>query len=240
MGKDYNQIYTHHYTCWNTTGECDTVAFIHYANSINSYYVNLVDGEGVNDAVDNMFTNDSVNTYNSLIKETVDFWYKVSLDNYTNYLEDAVYCNDRDIISYGGWQENGGSEVSYEFRFKSYNTTTDLSCTNVTDQFALDNTKAKLTYPVALETFEEIYTLTNNNNSSYYGILVKTSTSYWVNSPYEHNKFISRMRYVNPNGSVNVVDNTDTSNGVRPVVTLANCVAIESGDGSTTNPWIVE
>lgn len=38
------------------------------------------------------------NINSSTIKMFVDNWYKNNLINYTDYLQNAIYCNDRSII----------------------------------------------------------------------------------------------------------------------------------------------
>ncbi len=95
--------------------------------------------------------------------------------NYTDYLEDTIFCNDRSIRSLNGWNPNGGSVSSY-LQFKEYNVTSDLSCANVTDQFSTQNEKAKLTYPVGLMTSPEMNLLGNND-------LRETGEWYWLASP---------------------------------------------------------
>ena len=42
-------------------------------------------------------------------------------------------------------------------QFKNYNLNNDISCANETDQFAVSNIKAKLTYPIALLSADEAY-----------------------------------------------------------------------------------
>jgi hypothetical protein len=155
-------------------------------------------------------------------------------------LEDTVYCNARNITDYGEWNPNGGSTTSdYYIKFKNYTLNNDLSCINETDQFAVSNNKAKLTYPVSLATTEELYTLTNNNSGTYYSTLTNTGTYWWELSP---NYFGSNasVRLVFSNGKVNNFSLADFNYGVRLVVSLNTGAVISSGDGSESNPWIVE
>ena len=108
----------------------------------------------------------------------------------------------------------------------------DLSCINETDQFAVSNNKAKLTYPVALLEAEEIY---NINTSS----LMATGVSYWVFSPINFGNNDASVRRVNAagGGSSNLVN---LALGLRFVVSLNSGTVITGGDGSEESPWIVE
>ncbi len=69
--------------------------------------------------------------------------------------KDAVYCNDRELYS----------ELSYStsdyFLFKSLerlvvNKVPTFNCTNISDAFLVNNTEAKLKYPISLMTADEI------------------------------------------------------------------------------------
>ena len=78
------------------------------------------------------------------------------------------------ITEYGGWQPDGGNTSSnHSLQLKNYNLTSNLKCNNLTDQFALSNNKAKLTYPVALATQEDLYNVTNHTVSQWISHLEK-------------------------------------------------------------------
>ena len=155
-------------------------------------------------------------------------------------LEDTVYCNARNITSLGGWDPNGGSTTSnYNIQFKNYNLTTNLACPNETDQFAVGNSKAKLTYPVSLATTEELYTLTNNNSSTYYNVLTKTGYWWWGLSPYRFYSDSAYVHYVAADGSVRNSNYAGNAGGVRLVVTLSTGAVISSGDGSEESPFVI-
>ncbi len=69
-----------------------------------------------------------------------------------------------------------------------------MVCPNETDQFAVGNNKAKLTYPVALLTDEERY---NINTSS----LVASGNDWWSISPSFFYDYSARLRNVGSSGS---------------------------------------
>ena len=226
LGTSLNN--THHYTCNNTTGSCTKVR---YYFSLN-YYIELEGGKNVQDLLYELLYADDVNKYNSSIKGVIDSWYAQNLSEFTNQFEDVVYCNDRNITSIAGWNPNGGN-YSSRAQFKGYNMTPSLVCQNDTDQFSISNSKAKLTYPIALLRSEE---LANMNEAE----LLKTGRAWLSLSPISYGTS-TVMRNVYLDGTIwpTGVSGVPAS-GVRPVVSLKSEVKLYSGTGSETDPWIVE
>ena len=230
----YAQITGTHYTCWNSSGVCSNISYIYYISSSYAYYIEITDGKGVEDALNEMLSSYDVNKYNSSIKGIIDSWYIQNLSSKTSDLEDTVYCNARNIIELNNWNPDGGSVSNgYSIKFKNYNFTTDLSCPNETDQFAVSNNKAKLTYPVALIGSEEVYNLI-------YSSFAASGIEYWTLSPYFQNASNTGVRSVSGSGGLGSSITTNYPLGSRPVVSLASSSVIESGDGSEANPWVVE
>ena len=232
---------THHYTCNTTSSTCTKVRYYYYYSSgSNNYYIEL-DGEAnIEEAINNMLYNDNVNRYNSSIKGIIDAWYNQNMLIKTNMLEDTVYCNARVMRNQAtnGWNKDGS--LTIYMNFKNYSLTNDLSCTNETDQFAVSNNKAKLTYPVSLATNEELYTLTNNNSSTYYSTLTNTGAYWWGLSPDSFYSGNARVRYVYFSGNVDYYYYAGGSYGVRLVVSLNSGTVITGGDGSKDSPWVIE
>lgn len=218
---------THHYTCNNTTGTCSTVRYYYY----NNYYMEISDGRTIEECLTDMLSVDNVNQTNSTIKTAIDNWYASNLTSYTSKLEDTIFCNDRSISNLGGWNPNGGS-TSTSLEFKNDSTNNDLSCTNTTDKFSLANSKAQLTYPVALLTYPEIILLNNNN-------IRKTGQYYWLASPSYFYSINASERgvYTMGNESTSYVAYTI---GVRPAVSLTPGTIYASGSGSKSDPYVVE
>jgi hypothetical protein len=50
------------------------------------YYLTLSNGNNINDKLNTLLNNDNVNEKGSIIKLTIDDWYKRNLLNYTDYL----------------------------------------------------------------------------------------------------------------------------------------------------------
>ena len=97
----------YHYTCLSADNTCNSVYYINYFQSSSTvYYLTLSNGADIESAKNEMFTN----TTNSTIKTVIDNWYSENIAEYTDYLEDTVWCNDRSIYSgsLGGKDFNAG------------------------------------------------------------------------------------------------------------------------------------
>ena len=193
------------------------------------YYINITDGKSIVDIVDEMLYDDNVNTTNSTIKSGVDEWYKHYLLDYSDYLEDIIFCNDRSQSnsSTNGWNLNGGN-TSTNMNFYGVS---DLSCPNDTDQFSIGNNKAKLDYPVGLMSYREMNLLNNNK-------ALATGQYYWLASP----SYFSNGAYgysVNSNGAISMYGIYNRT-GVRPAVSLVPSTLYSDGDGSMESPYVVK
>ena len=239
------QVKNYHYTCWNSTGECRNIAYVYYTNETVAYYIILSNGKNVSDALNDMLTNDNVNKYNSSIKGIIDAWYSQEFSNYTDYLEDTVFCNSRDIADIGGWNPNGGETHQTNLKFKNhsvtnYNGISNLACTNIKDQLSVSNNKAKLKYPVGLMAEEERYILSPSTSLESPNLaLLKTNTHWWVLSPRTFNEMDLYNNNVNEKGNKSNYSSFYPS-GARPVISIKPSVVISSGTGSETDPWIIK
>ena len=231
---DQDSLNTHHYTCWNESGECTTLSYIFLIGTDNTiYYINLTNGRSIEDALNEMLYNDDVNQIDSTIKIYIDDWYQSNMIQYTSYLEDTVFCNDRSQSNYStnGWNPDGGS-IKTRINFKGYDQNS-LKCSNEVDQFSLFNNKAKLDYPVGLASRAEM------NLSSYnYKSIIMSGNSYWLGSPLSYENFTNVYSVLADGGYAG--SNVAVSFGVRPVVSLKPGTQYASGDGSKNNPYIVE
>ena len=230
--NNMNNISTHHYMCVSEgLKTCATVAYVYYyTGSGIMYYITLKDGvTTVDKALEDMLTK---NTTNSTMKSGVDAWYKhYLLEDYDDYIEDTIFCNDRSIRALNGWNPDGGMTNAY-LQFKEYNVTSDLSCANITDKFSVSNNKAKLSYKVGLLSSPE-KDIINNINA------LRTGQYYWLGSPYF---FVDKNAYergVIINGIMNDY-RVFTSIGVRPTISLKPGTKYVSGTGSMADPYIVD
>ena len=229
----YNTINNNHYTCMTTGTTCSSIYYVFYTNSSAAYYITLTNGKSVNDSLNEMLYADDVNKNDSTIKTYIDDWYKSNLAIYEDKLErDAVFCNDRSILSLGGWNPDGGSTTSnYSLRFKNFNSVTSLVCANEIDRFSHSNSKAYLKYPIGLLSAPELR-LAGYGSSHYFN----NGQYVWLGSPnfFNYNAYVSE---VDSGGWTNTIVNYTF--GVRPSVSLKPNTEFTEGDGSFTNPFVI-
>ena len=233
---DNNVITSHHYICLNA-GEktCNQVAYIFYDTGSKLRYILLENGEtSIDKVINNMLTK---NNHDSIIKIGIEEWYKKRLLEYDDFIEDIVYCNDRSIDELGGWGPNGIiNTANSNLRFKNNTNTTDLKCSNITDQFSVSNNRAKTNYKVGLLTNPELFLLNNNT-------IRKTSAKYWLMSA---NMFSSTSsieasnRVVDTGGFLSNNSSNSDSYGIRPTISLIPKTRYSSGNGSTEAPYIID
>ena len=195
--------------------------------------------------------NNRLNTNDSTIKTYVDNWYKNNLTAYTKYLsKDAVYCNDRNLRSGDTYSTTSNFDYASWERIKNKQPT--YNCTNMSDAFSVNNTGAKLDYPVGLMTMDELsyaggeadksltapyaWYYTNANGESITGSAPSWSLSplVWLTSDsnvleWDGSNYPGRL----------INDFVDGSAAVRPSVSLSSCNLISRGDGSSENPYVV-
>ena len=195
--------------------------------------------------------NNRLNTNDSTIKTYVDNWYKNNLTAYTKYLsKDAVYCNDRNLAS--GQTYSTTKAFDYATYPRIENEQPTYNCTNMSDAFSVNNTSAKLDYPIGLMTADELsyaggeyrktltapyaWYYTNANGESSYG-----SAPFWAFSP-SCTGSPSRVWGVSGSGRPGDLDisfDVVYSIALRPSVSLSSCNLISRGNGSPENPYLV-
>ena len=231
-----------------TTGNIGTSAFNTSSNSPK--YVGYKYGEDTSlDTIRN-------NTIDSTIKTIIDTWYKKNLTNYTKYLStSAVYCNDRSL---GTGQTYSASA---KFNFASYyrmdydtdgaKANPSYNCTDIRDAFSVDNTSAKLSYPVSLMTADEIVFaggVVYKSMDTPYAWFISNSvgtqiiSDWWSLSPvnWVDSDSGSYFWYCGTD-SDNLMDRyVSSTNAVRPAISLKSCVKTSGGDGTSSNPYTIK
>lgn len=228
--SNISKINNTHYTCFTAGDECSSVYYVYYANGNYVYSIKLNNGENISGALVNMFNSSTTNSKDSIIKQLVESWYAHSLSSYTSYLADTVYCNDRSIKSLGGFNPSGGSLYS-PLTFNG-TSNTSLLCSNEADRFSVSNSVAPLKYPIGLLSGAEANLLGNNK--------VRASGSkYWLMSPSSLTGTSIGQFVVEATGTLNSTVSINSSNYIRPVITLKGSLTLVSGDGSVTSPYVV-
>ena len=95
------------------------------------------------------------NNTNSTMKSTLDTWYKNNLTSYASYLADETFCNDRSINWGSGYLMTVTTTYGTYGRLAEKKTPS-LKCIKDTDKFRMSNESAKLDYPIALITGDEV------------------------------------------------------------------------------------
>ena len=194
-----------------------------------------------------------LNTNDSTAKAVIDTWYENNLSNYTKYLSTtAVYCNDRSI---GSGTYNTGSTNFYFGSYARLNTnkTPTYDCTTQGDAFSGSNSSAKLKYPIALMTADEVayaggVMYTNNASAWFYlnsaGSSIMGSTYWMLLSPYRWNgdETSARSMVVGGSNYPGILDDgfVHGVRRIRPVISLKGNLIWKSGDGTSSNPYEVE
>ena len=198
--------------------------------------------------------NNRLNTNDSTIKKTIDTWYKDNLASYTKYLSTtAVYCNDRELGS-GTYSATGNQFYYVGYTRLGANKNPSYNCTNEYDAFSVNNTKAQLTYPIALMTADEIsyaggvwtknaatwYYLNSKGNAS----IKNGQNEWWLLSAAswdtDKSSVVFKISSSQDRKAQFGAQSVQYKLHVRPVISLKSDVLHKSGDGSATNPYEIQ
>ena len=233
-----------------TGGNIGTSTF--NTNSNSTKYVGYKYGEDTSlDTIRN-------NTTDSTIKTYIDTWYQNNLTNYTKYLStSAVYCNDRSEGT--GQTYNYTSSPSSKFNFAPYyrmDYDTDgaaanpsYNCSDIRDAFSVDNTSAKLDYPVSLMTADEIafaggvayqtmstpYVWFISNSAG-----TQVSTSWWSLSPIRWNGSLAYVWFWGSDSASLNNSGVSSTLAVRPALSLKSCIKYSTGNGTYNEPYEIK
>ena len=185
------------------------------------------------------------NTTDSPIKTKLDSWYKTNMTSYTSKLADETFCSDRSITSGSGYLTTPTTLYGAYTRLQDRKTPS-LKCSQDNDKFKMSNESAKLDYPVALITADEVamaggrayYNGAYSPNSNYY---LYNGNYFWTLSPSHFHSYdsLAYVWSVMPSGSLHPWNRVTYSLGVRPVINLRADTLITKGDGSSLNPFTI-
>lgn len=232
-----NSLANAHYTCLNTSGECEVIYYVVYSYN-DAWAIPMTDGTDINYLLETQFLGSDINKNDSSIKKIIETWFKINIYKYNSYIEDVIYCNDRSLKNMSGLNLNGGN-IRQNITFGHYNSFADLNCSNVTDQFSVSNNLAKLNYSVGLPNTTELYLFNNNT-------IKNTGYNYWTMTPSYYGDGNVRnhpylfMYYVTSTGSFSTQGDVSTSYGIRPVISLKPNIKYKSGTGTMANPYIIK
>ena len=181
-----------------------------------------------------------------------------SSTDYRKKIEDTTYCNDRRFktsseitgsslylssFENSGWNPNGGNYTyniafSYADRWKNdwySNHKLDLKCYNKTNQFRVDNTFAKLKYPIGLLTGDETVLLGISGSTSPITYLYNSST--YIFDP---GLFMGHAALFNISANSSSLSSVNSTFSIRPVISLKEGTGISGGTGLPTDPYIIK
>ena len=206
------------------------------------------------------------NARDSNAKTQLETWYVNKLSNKTNngnpvtdYIIDGTFCNDRSIYNpyaNGSYTLQNSYNSGYLLTTHTYyaartrlldaavpNKSAILTCPNANDKFSTTSTygNAKLTYPIALITVDEVALAGGKYNEKNENFYLRTNGYFWTMSPsYFSSTYAVAVEWnVYPTGLLN--SNIVSSGfGLRAVINLNSNTRISEGDGTVSNPYIIE
>ena len=191
-------------------------------------------------------------TINSTVKGIVDEWYETNIQG--KPVEDLIsteagFCGDRTSTTTNGGVPNdtggtGTTTTYYGARYRlSTNKTPTFECPDEeNDLYTVDGSSKgnhALDYPIGLITADEVAYAGGVNGSNNSGYYLYTGTQYWTMSPYCFSNDWADVFFVNSNGNLSNINYVYSTWGVRPVLNLRSDVTISSGDGTASNPYVV-
>lgn len=184
------------------------------------------------------------NTEDSTIKDALEQSWSNNLKNYSNYLYDAGFCNDREIDS------THGNTIFYKARYRLYlNKTPQYLCPNKErDLFTVSGNSlgngalltgnvTNATGPIGLISADEVVYAGGvyMKNSRYY---LTNGSYFWTSSPFYYIGYYSATWRIYPSGFVFTGYIFD-SNRVRPLVSLDPSTLVLGGSGTLEDPYII-
>ena len=181
------------------------------------------------------------NNTNSTIKIKIDTWYKNNLSTYTSKLADETFCNDRSFDIGSGYLLVPSTSYYSAFRLET-SKKPNLKCTNSNDKFKVSNASAKLNYPIALITADEVAMAGALSYKSNINNYLGTGATQWTLTSSYFNETVSQacVWYYNSSGGLESWFFTAGTFGVRPVINLKADTLITKGDGTALSPFVVE
>ena len=186
-------------------------------------------------------------------KYFLDTWYETNIVGktdsngtlLTSYIVDGSFCNDRSFY-YG----NGYSLVpttlysGYKRLYADANKSATLKCSNASDKFSTTASRgnAKLKYPVALITADEVALAGGKYNMKNQDYYLRTNGYFWTMTPSNFDATLASAYVfsVYSSGELGVWSGVAHSRGVRAVINLRSDVLISQGDGTIENPYFLK
>ena len=220
------------YSCLNTS--CNVVYKVTGYSNVTTMVVKPISYSS------NSLLSAQTNTMDSVIKTKLDSWYQNNLTNYTSYLADTTFCNDRSITDGSGYLTSSSTNYDVYNRIE-IKKIPSLKCSQENDRFKVSNESAKLNYSIGLILADEVALAGGKSGSANSNYYLYNGKNFWTLSPsyfYSSNSN-AFVWYVISSGSLFPWPLVTSFNGVRPVINLKQNVTIAKGDGSALNPFSI-
>ena len=229
-------------TSANTTGSGTQLS---NTSAFNSSYNN-------NMYVGYMYQNNQVHglTSSSTIKGVLDQWYQNNLTSVADKIDgNAGFCGDREpSTSKSTSNGSGGTGTTITYygayiRLYGNNKVPTFECQNSSDLYTTSGSEygnKALTYPIGLITADEIaYAggVWDTINRDFY---LYTDNMYWSITPHDYTEaYKANMFAIDSSGCLYYGFGVNDTHGVRPVINLKADMQINSGNGTASQPYIV-
>ncbi|MDY3757440.1 MAG: hypothetical protein SO009_04020 [Bacilli bacterium] len=209
----------------------DTYATVFNKKSDDNAYIGFMYGTPNSDT----YASTHANINKSTILQNLETWYKAKLTSYTDKLADTIWCNDKSTSGLG--YQNNDSNYGAHVRFQH----PSLICPNDNNggklsKFTVSDVvygNGNLDYKIGLLTADEI-TLAET-----YLMSNATSGWYWTLSPYAFDGGGALVWYTSDDyGLVGV--RVGASRNLRPVISLKFATMISGGNGTASNPFVIQ
>lgn len=236
---------TKKYTCYSATEtSCEkiryyfTTNFKYLGSRRTKGYVVLENTPNIETAYDEMMYGDNLNTYDSPLKKLVDNWYQHYLSTYSDYLEDVIHCIDRYPLNseyeeklkkyiLGQVDDIDFNSITNRPSYEIYYKPVELVCNNILSSYSMNNSKAKLTYPVSASVSIDEHNLTKAaiNRVGLYG---------------DDGEFYGRWESFLTEYDLGVLNFTKNSIIAYPTISLKPGVEFTHGNGSMDDPYVIK
>ena len=203
------------------------------------------------------------NTNSSTVKQYLDSWFESNLQLHSAALADSGFCADRSLYTQNGYDVLDTSAVSdttqltikdtglgystkntmYGSFYRIYHGEPTYKCVNENDLFSVskENGNGALTYPIGLLTASDVLFAAGDfstSNNNYY--LYLSGKPWWTMSPYMYVTYEGEVRSTVVAG-VDGIYHRHVSDEihVRPVINLVSNVTIVKGNGTASNPYVI-
>ena len=189
------------------------------------------------------------NTNKSTILTNLETWYTNNLKTYESVIDDTVWCNDKTNVtdtSYNPWGYSNVTGLGYGTNVTYYGATQRLvgtsgSAGGTGPSLKCNGELSKINSKVGLITVDELayagYAYAKNNTTTYLQENA-TDTYWWSLSPYIFDGGHAGVWYVS--GSIGYFDLSyvDSTDGVRPSISLKSTTNV-TGEGTSSTPYII-